>query len=122
MEEKGGALMKPRRIQLSRRKGWRLPACAVVVSRPRRFSNPSGVPVTSDRLGAERERARIRRAQSGPLRSLRDLAETTDCAREAGLWGYGRGVKARVKHAEDCGYGQLARAIHALAAATRETP
>ena len=30
----------PRRIQLSRQKGWRLPAGAVVVARPTRWGNP----------------------------------------------------------------------------------
>ena len=30
----------PKRIQLSRAKGWRLPEGAVVVSRPTRFGNP----------------------------------------------------------------------------------
>lgn len=30
----------PRRIQLSRRKGWRLPPNTVVVSRPSRWGNP----------------------------------------------------------------------------------
>ena len=32
--------MKPQRIQLSRKKGWRLPPGAVVVSRPSRWGNP----------------------------------------------------------------------------------
>jgi hypothetical protein len=32
--------MKPRRIQLSRKKGWRLPANTVVVSRPSKWGNP----------------------------------------------------------------------------------
>lgn len=31
--------MKPRRIQLSRRKGWRKPASAVVVARPTHWGN-----------------------------------------------------------------------------------
>lgn len=31
---------KPRRVQLSRAKGWRLPANTVVVSRPSKYSNP----------------------------------------------------------------------------------
>lgn len=55
--------MKPRRIQLSRRKGWRKPAGAVVVSRPSRWGNPyrledyqfesrDGVPVARDYDGA----------------------------------------------------------------------
>lgn len=32
--------MKPHRVQLSRRKGWRKPANTVVVSRPTLFGNP----------------------------------------------------------------------------------
>src|SRR4051812_36173688 len=32
--------MTPKRIQLSRKKGWRLPPGAVVVSRPSKFGNP----------------------------------------------------------------------------------
>lgn len=32
--------MKPKRIQLIRRKGWRKPENAVVVSRPTRWGNP----------------------------------------------------------------------------------
>jgi hypothetical protein len=33
-------LPRPRRIQLSRRAGWRLPANTIVVSRPTRYGNP----------------------------------------------------------------------------------
>lgn len=33
-------MAEPRRIQLSRRKGWRKPEGAVVVSRPGKFGNP----------------------------------------------------------------------------------
>jgi hypothetical protein len=32
--------MKPRRVQLKRTKGWRLPENTVVVSRPSRWGNP----------------------------------------------------------------------------------
>ncbi len=32
--------MKPRRIQLKRTKGWRLPLRAIVVSRPTKWGNP----------------------------------------------------------------------------------
>ena len=32
--------MTPRRIQLRRTRGWRLPASAIVVSRPSRWGNP----------------------------------------------------------------------------------
>lgn len=35
--------MKPYRIQLSRKKGWRLPPNTVVVSRPSRWGNPHKV-------------------------------------------------------------------------------
>lgn len=35
-----GEALKPKRIQLSRRKGWRLPANTVVVSRPSKWGNP----------------------------------------------------------------------------------
>jgi hypothetical protein len=36
----GGAVVTPRRIQLSRAKGWRKPEGAVVVARPTRWGNP----------------------------------------------------------------------------------
>ena len=32
--------MKPKRIQLSRKKGWRLPANTVIVARPGNYGNP----------------------------------------------------------------------------------
>jgi len=42
----------PQRVQLSRRKGWRLPPNTVVVSRPGRWGNPhklsAGVPATRE--------------------------------------------------------------------------
>lgn len=34
---------KPKRIQLSRKKGWRLPENTVLVSRPHRWGNPYSV-------------------------------------------------------------------------------
>lgn len=40
---------QPQRIQLSRRKGWRMPANTVVVSRPSKWGNPW---TTSERFGA----------------------------------------------------------------------
>jgi hypothetical protein len=43
----------PRRIQLSRAKGWRKPEGAVVVSRPSRWGNP----VTLDSVGGDRAEA-----------------------------------------------------------------
>lgn len=39
----------PCRVQLSRRKGWRIPENTVVVARPQRFSNPYRL--VEDRLG-----------------------------------------------------------------------
>ena len=33
-------IMKPHRVQLSRKKGWRLPPNTVVVSRPTKWGNP----------------------------------------------------------------------------------
>ena len=41
---------RPKRVQLSRRKGWRKPEAAVVVSRPSRWGNPYAI-------GADRSRA-----------------------------------------------------------------
>lgn len=35
--------MKPKRIQLSRKKGWRLPPNTVVVARPTKWGNPHRV-------------------------------------------------------------------------------
>jgi hypothetical protein len=40
-----GSTPSPRRIQLSRRKGWRKPANTVVVARPTRWGNPFPVAV-----------------------------------------------------------------------------
>lgn len=42
--------MRPRRIQLRRTKGWRLPAGAIVVTRSTRWENP--FPVTESRTAA----------------------------------------------------------------------
>ncbi|HOD84736.1 MAG: hypothetical protein BWX88_05095 [Planctomycetes bacterium ADurb.Bin126] len=42
----------PRRIQLSRRKGWRLPADTVVVARPSRWGNPFRVGPDMPRVSA----------------------------------------------------------------------
>lgn len=48
-------MTKPKRIQLSRRKGWRKPEGAIVVARPSKWGNPHIVgdftPVWRDRLG-----------------------------------------------------------------------
>ena len=42
----------PQRIQLSRRKGWRLPAHTVVVARPTRWGNPFRINRPAERAGA----------------------------------------------------------------------
>jgi hypothetical protein len=39
----------PRRIQLSRRSGWRKPAGAIVVSRPSKWGNPFKIDATTSR-------------------------------------------------------------------------
>lgn len=43
--------MKPRRIQLSRRKGWRKPEGAIVVARPSKWENPFKVGVAGKTAG-----------------------------------------------------------------------
>ena len=43
---------KPHRIQLSRRKGWRLPANTIVVARPTRWGNPFRAAAPADRAEA----------------------------------------------------------------------
>lgn len=42
--------MKPTRVQLSRKKGWRMPPNTVSVSRPHRYGNPFriGIPGVAD--------------------------------------------------------------------------
>jgi hypothetical protein len=50
---------KPVRVQLSRKKGWRLPPGTVTVARPGRFGNPFAVGKLGpmDRLASDREGA-----------------------------------------------------------------
>lgn len=47
----------PSRVQLSRRKGWRLPAGTVIVSRPSRWGNPFKVQTTHPNAGWIEDRA-----------------------------------------------------------------
>jgi hypothetical protein len=49
--------MKPERIQLSRKKGRRLPENTVIVARPSRWGNPFHVADVLDALGGDREEA-----------------------------------------------------------------
>lgn len=74
--------MSPRRLTLSRRKGWRLPEGAVVVSRPSRWGNPFPLKDFPDRAAAidryriwfaAPEQAELRAAVRDELRG-RDLA------------------------------------------------
>ena len=50
MNNKGTRERKPVRVQLSRRKGWRMPPNTVIVSRPTKWGNP--FPVTAGRSAA----------------------------------------------------------------------
>jgi Domain of unknown function (DUF4326) len=74
---------RPRRIQLKRTKGWRLPDNTVIISRPTKWGNPFRIGVHGQReecvrqfrdwiLGDDR-RAVALRAQLGELRG-KDLA------------------------------------------------
>lgn len=74
--------MSPRRITLSRRKGWRLPEGAVVVARPTRWGNPFPLKDFPDRAAAiahyrdwfaQPEQAELRAAVRAELKG-RDLA------------------------------------------------
>jgi hypothetical protein len=71
----------PHRVQLSRRKGWRLPRHTVVVARPTRWGNPFRAATPSGRPGAvARYRRWIRQAAQAGLR-----AEAKRCLRGAHL-------------------------------------
>lgn len=62
--------MKPRRIQLSRKKGFLLPAHAVVVARPSKWGNPfkaADMPGSSD---ADRRRRAVERFERWLHRSV----------------------------------------------------
>ena len=72
----------PRRIRLSRTRGWRLPEGAVVVSRPTRWGNPYAVgdPGITDRATAVR-RYRAMLARDDALRArARDALRGRDLA------------------------------------------
>ena len=72
----------PRRIRLSRARGWRLPANAVVVARPTRWGNPfaigdPGVPDRATAVRRHREllaRDALLRARARASLAGRDLA------------------------------------------------
>ena len=72
---------KPHRVQLSRRKGWRLPANTLVIARPTRWGNPFRAATPAARAGAVR---RHRRWFLAPAR--RELRrEAVRCLRGANL-------------------------------------
>jgi hypothetical protein len=64
-------------------------------------------------IGADKERARIAKAQAGALRNLRVLVGS--CSTLCPAWG----GPPRVRHAEDCELGIVVDAIKQLRAATR---
>jgi len=49
---------KPKRIQLSRKKGWRIPANTVVVSRPSKWGNPFHIRDVIEKFRGEKSLAR----------------------------------------------------------------
>ena len=62
--------MKPKRIQLRRTKGWRLPPNTVVVSRPTRWGNPYRIGTGDPEIQTAREavvayRVWLRRSHQG---------------------------------------------------------
>ncbi|HEY5801135.1 MAG TPA: DUF4326 domain-containing protein [Burkholderiaceae bacterium] len=73
----------PRRLQLSRAKGWRLPAHAVTVARPGRWGNPFKVEV----FGRERAIALFRAALTGDWPGVEALPEEMRVEAQAGYEG-----------------------------------
>jgi len=71
------ATAAPRRVQLSRRRGWRLPPNTVVVSRPSKWGNPFVSPDRADAVSRYRswllEQLATGRLELSPLRG-RNLA------------------------------------------------
>lgn len=64
--------MKPKRIQLKRTKGWRLPENTVVVSRPSVWGNPFSVVDVIDVYNGDK-----RAAQADCVRSFEQLIDNT---------------------------------------------
>ncbi|HEY8994663.1 MAG TPA: DUF4326 domain-containing protein [Lacunisphaera sp.] len=57
----------PRRIQLSRRKGWKIPAGTIVVSRPSRWGNPYRARTPDERRVAVAKYARFIQSPRGRI-------------------------------------------------------
>jgi hypothetical protein len=81
----------PSRIQLSRARGWRLPAGAVVVSRPSRWGNPFRIgapdPETGAPLSRERAVALYREFVRAPEQaSLREAARRELKGKDLACW------------------------------------
>lgn len=82
-EEKSYAASAPRRIQISRRRGWRMPPNAVKVDRSTRWGNPfavgaaehGGIPFADGPLTAERAVALYRGMVEAKLRDHPDMLE-----------------------------------------------
>jgi hypothetical protein len=74
----------PRRIRLSRRRGWRKPAGAVVVARPTRWGNP--FPVGPDRSRAEAVAAYERALLAGRLTVTVDDVRRELAGRDLCCW------------------------------------
>ncbi len=66
--------MKPQRIQLSRKRGWRMPENTVKVSRPSLFGNPFSVDV----YGRDGAVDRHKRWLVGPMSSL-EASQSSRC-------------------------------------------
>ncbi|HEX2861759.1 MAG TPA: DUF4326 domain-containing protein [Lacunisphaera sp.] len=68
---------RPRRVRLSRRKGWKMPANTIVVSRPSRWGNPYRATTPDERRLAVQKFERF--LQSARGRTLRE--EAISCLR-----------------------------------------
>jgi len=74
----------PERIQLRRTKGWRKPACAIVVARPSRWGNPFRVGVDGDR--AQCVAAYRRALERGELRFTADDVRLELAGHDLACW------------------------------------
>ena len=81
-------MSKPKRIQLSRRKGWRKPEGAIVVARPSRWGNPFKVAECVEAGFAET----TEQARAVCVEAFRDWCN-------GNRWADGSGVRADERHA-----------------------
>lgn len=75
--------MKPRRIQLSRKKGWRLPANTIVVARPGRWGNPFRVGSTLTQVSGTEQGRTFEVTPEIAVRMFRELVTSDSPAGEA---------------------------------------